>query len=160
MTPPTYSEDGTAALLTVPIVAGGDEQILIDAVESIREIAGEDLPPGLDEKVTGPAGFSADASAAFEGINSTLLFTTAILVLVLLVLIYRSPIFWIIPLFAVLLAEFVVRGIGYVLASSGLVINGQVGGILLVLVFGAGTDYALVADGALPGGTATRRGSP
>ncbi len=144
VTPPTYSEDGIAALLTVPIVAGGDEQLLIDAVDSIREIAGEDLPAGLTEKVTGPAGFSADASAAFEGINSTLLFTTAILVLVLLVLIYRSPIFWIIPLFAVLLAEFVVRGIGYLLASAGLVINGQVGGILLVLVFGAGTDYALL----------------
>ena len=144
VTPPTYSEDGIAALLTVPIVAGGDEQILIDAVDSIREIAGEDLPAGLTEKVTGPAGFSADASKAFEGINSTLLFTTAILVLVLLVLIYRSPIFWVIPLFAVLLAEFVVRGIGYVLASAGLVINGQVGGILLVLVFGAGTDYALL----------------
>ena len=128
----------------MPIVAGGDEQILIDAVDSIREIAGEDLPAGLTVKVTGPAGFSADASAAFEGINSTLLFTTAILVLVLLVLIYRSPIFWIIPLFAVLLAEFVVRGIGYLLASAGLVINGQVGGILLVLVFGAGTDYALL----------------
>ena len=128
----------------MPIVAGGDEQILIDAVDSIREIAGEDLPAGLTAKVTGPAGFSADASAAFEGINSTLLFTTAILVLVLLVLIYRSPIFWIIPLFAVLLAEFVVRGIGYLLASAGLVINGQVGGILLVLVFGAGTDYALL----------------
>ncbi len=144
VTPPTTSEDGTAALLTVPIVAGGDEQILIDAVDRIREIAAEDLPSGLEERVTGPAGFSADASAAFEGINSTLLFTTAILVLVLLVLIYRSPIFWIIPLFAVLLAEFVVRGIGYVLASAGLVINGQVGGILLVLVFGAGTDYALL----------------
>ncbi len=144
VTPPTYSEDGIAALLTVPIVAGGDEEILINAVDSIREIGGEDLPAGLTEKVTGPAGFSADASAAFEGINSTLLFTTAILVLVLLVLIYRSSIFWVIPLFAVLLAEFVVRGIGYLLASAGLVINGQVGGILLVLVFGAGTDYALL----------------
>lgn len=144
VTPPTYSEDGIAALLTVPIVAGGDEDVLVGAVDGIREIAGESLVAGLSAKVTGPAGFSADASAAFEGINSTLLLTTAILVLVLLVLIYRSPIFWIIPLFAVLLAEFVVRGIGYVLASAGLVINGQVGGILLVLVFGAGTDYALL----------------
>ena len=94
--------------------------------------------------MTGPAGFSADASAAFEGINSTLLFSTVALVFVLLVLIYRSPIFWILPLFAVLLAESVVRGLGYLLASSGVVINGQVGGILLVLVFGAGTDYALL----------------
>ena len=129
----------------MPIVAGGDEKVLIDAVDEIREIAGEDLPPGLDgEASPGPAGFSADASAAFEGINSTLLFTTALLVFVLLVLIYRSPIFWIIPLFAVLLAESVVRGLGYLLASAGVVINGQVGGILLVLVFGAGTDYALL----------------
>jgi RND superfamily putative drug exporter len=144
VSPPVYSEDGTAALLTVPIVAGGDEEVLIGAVDSIREIAAEDLPPGLEEKVTGPAGFSADASAAFAGINSTLLFTTASLVLVLLILIYRSPIFWVIPLVSVLLAEAVVRGLGYLLASSGVVINGQVGGILLVLVFGAGTDYALL----------------
>jgi RND superfamily putative drug exporter len=144
VTPPTYSDDGRAALLTVPIVAGGDEEVLIDAVDSIREIASEGLPPGLEGKVTGPAGFSADASAAFEGINSTLLFTTTALVLVLLILIYRSPIFWVIPLVSVLLAEAVVRGLGYLLASSGVVINGQVGGILLVLVFGAGTDYALL----------------
>ena len=144
VTPPTYSEDGIAALLTIPIVAEGDEAVLINAVDTIREIAGEDIPAGLTAKVTGPAGFSADASAAFEGINSTLLFATAILVLVLLVLIYRSPIFWVIPLFAVLLAEFIVRGVGYLLASAGLVINGQVGGILLVLVFGAGTNYALL----------------
>jgi len=144
VSPPVHSEDGTAALLTVPIVAGGDEEVLIGAVDSIREIAAEDLPPGLEEKVTGPAGFSADASAAFAGINSTLLFTTAGLVLVLLILIYRSPIFWVIPLVSVLLAEAVVRGLGYLLASSGVVINGQVGGILLVLVFGAGTDYALL----------------
>ena len=144
VTPPVYAEDGKAALMTAPIVAGGDEEVLIDAVESIREIAAEDLPAGLEAKVTGPAGFSADASAAFEGVNSTLLFTTASLVLVLLILIYRSPVFWVIPLVAVLLAESVVRGLGYLLASSGVVINGQVGGILLVLVFGAGTDYALL----------------
>ncbi len=144
VTPPVFSEDGRGALLTAPIVAGGDEEILLDAVEKIREIAAEDLPPGLQVKVTGPAGFSADASKAFEGINSTLLFATVGLVFFLLVIIYRSPIFWFLPLFAVILAESVVRGIGYLLASNGVVINGQVGGILLVLVFGAGTDYALL----------------
>jgi len=57
-----------------------------------------------------------------------------ILVFFLLVIIYRSPIFWALPLFAVILAESVVRGLGYVLASNGVVINGQVGGILLVLL--------------------------
>ena len=102
------------------------------------------MPEGVAAHVTGPAGFSADASKAFEGINSTLLFTTAGLVFLLLVLIYRSPIFWALPLLAVLVAESVVRGLGYLLAQAGVVINGQVGGILLVLVFGAGTDYALL----------------
>jgi len=63
---------------------------------------------------------------------------------VLLVIIYRSPIFWVIPLFAVLFAESLVRGLGTLLAEAGVVINGQTGGILLVLVFGAGTDYALL----------------
>jgi RND superfamily putative drug exporter len=142
--PPVFSEDGAAALVTVPIVAGGDVDVLIDAVDELGALAGEGLPEGVDANVTGPAGFSADASKAFEGINSTLLFTTAGLVFVLLVLIYRSPIFWILPLLTLLFAESVVRGIGYLLAEAGLVINGQVGGILLVLVFGAGTDYALL----------------
>ena len=94
--------------------------------------------------MTGPAGFSADASRAFDGINTTLLFATVGLVFVLLVLIYRSPIFWALPLVSVLFAESVVRGLGYLLAEAGAVINGQTGGILLVLVFGAGTDYALL----------------
>jgi RND superfamily putative drug exporter len=144
MPPPVYSEDGRAAVLTIPIRAGGDEELLIDAVETARERLREGLPAGLEAKLTGPAGFSADASKAFEGINSTLLFATAGLVFVLLVLIYRSPIFWILPLLSVLFAEAVVRGLGYLLAEAGVVINGQTGGILLVLVFGAGTDYALL----------------
>lgn len=143
LSPPRLSEDGTTAVVTVPIEAGGDEEVLIGAVEDVRELVREGLTPSIDAKVTGPAGFSADASKAFEGINSTLLLATAALVFVLLVLIYRSPIFWILPLFAVLVAESVVRGIGYLLAEAGIVINGQTGGILLVLVFGAGTDYAL-----------------
>ena len=66
------------------------------------------------------------------------------LVLILLVLIYRSPIFWTIPFFTVLFAEVCARGFGYLLAEAGVTINGQSGGILPVLVFGAGTDYALL----------------
>jgi putative drug exporter of the RND superfamily len=144
LTPVVISDDGNAAVFTVPIEAGGEEEILITAVDDVRDLARDGLPSGLEVQVTGPAGFSADASKAFEGINSTLLFATAILVFVLLVLIYRSPIFWALPLLAVLFAEALVRGIGTMLAEAGLVINGQTGGILLVLVFGAGTDYALL----------------
>jgi putative drug exporter of the RND superfamily len=143
-TPPRYSRDGNAAVAAVPIVAEGDVDALVGAVDAIRSTLEASLPPTIETKVTGPAGFSADASAAFEGINSTLLFATVALVFVLLILIYRSPIFWVLPLFAVLLAEGAVRGFGYGLTQAGVVINGQTGGILLVLVFGAGTDYALL----------------
>ncbi len=142
--PPRLSEDGTTAVVAVPIEAEGDQEVLISAVEDVRGLVREALPPAIEAKVTGPAGYSADASKAFEGINSTLLIATASLVFILLVLIYRSPVFWILPLFAVLVAESVVRGLGYLLADAGVVINGQTGGILLVLVFGAGTDYALL----------------
>jgi RND superfamily putative drug exporter len=141
---PGYSADGRAALLVVPIVAGGEEEILIDAVESVSETVQETSPPGLTTKVTGPGGYSADASKVFEGINSRLLLATTLLVFVLLVLIYRSPIFWILPLASVFLAEGLVRGLASLLADVGVVVNGQTAGILLVLVFGAGTDYALL----------------
>ena len=138
------------------IVADGDEEILIGAVDAIREALAES-PDGLEAKVTGPAGYSADASAAFEGINSTLLLVTSLLVFVLLVIIYRSPIFWVFPLLAVFFAEGLVRGIGSLLVDAGVVVNGQTGGILLVLVFGAGTDYA-PAHRALPRGAPPPRG--
>ena len=141
--PPQLADDGEAALVVTQIVADGDEEILIGAVDAIREALAES-PDGLEAKVTGPAGYSADASAAFEGINSTLLLVTSLLVFVLLVIIYRSPIFWVFPLLAVFFAEGLVRGIGSLLVDAGVVVNGQTGGILLVLVFGAGTDYALL----------------
>ena len=95
-------------------------------------------------KLTGPAGFSHDAIKVFGNISGTLLLVTAGLVFVLLVLIYRSPIFWLIPFSSVLFAEATARGIAYLLAKAGVVVNGQSAGILPVLVFGAGTDYALL----------------
>ena len=141
--PPQFSEDAEAAIVLAQIVADGEEEVLIGAVDALREALAE-LPDGLEARVTGPAGYSADASEVFEGINSTLLLATSLLVFVLLVLIYRSPIFWILPLLSVFFAEGLVRGIGSLLVDAGVVVNGQTGGILLVLVFGAGTDYALL----------------
>ncbi|MGH2983707.1 MAG: MMPL family transporter [Solirubrobacterales bacterium] len=94
--------------------------------------------------MTGPAGFAADAVEVFNDIDGTLLYATAALVLLLLIVIYRSPIFWMIPFFSVLLAEVTTRGLGYLIADAGVTVTGQSGGILPVLVFGAGTDYALL----------------
>ena len=109
-------------------------------------------------KVTGGAGYQLDAVKVFGNINGTLLGVTALIVLILLVIIYRSPIFWAIPFFTVLLAESTARGIGYLLAEAGVTINGQSGGILPVLVFGAGTDYALLLVEPLPRGATPPRG--
>jgi RND superfamily putative drug exporter len=146
--PALISKDGATALLTTPITvpeeASGDaEDVVTDTPEEIKgELGG--LPSGLEAEVTGPAGFSSDAVEVFNDINGTLLYATAALVLLLLIVIYRSPIFWIIPFFSVLIAELTARGLGYLIAEAGVTVTGQSGGILPVLVFGAGTDYALL----------------
>jgi RND superfamily putative drug exporter len=140
---PQFSEDGNAALLVKPVRSTGEGDRFPDAVQEIRDrVSGDE--GGLEVKVTGAAGYGLDAIKIFEQINGTLLLSTALLVLILLIVIYRSPIFWVIPFFTVFLAEISSRGFGYLLAESGVVINGQSGGILPVLVFGAGTDYALL----------------
>jgi len=140
---PTFSPNGEAALLITPIRATGHGSTLTDAVGAIRARVSGDRN-GLQVKVTGAGGFSADAIKVFSSINGSLLYAAAGIVLILLILIYRSPIFWMIPFFTVLLAEGASRGFGYLIAHAGVVVNGQSGGILPVLVFGAGTDYALL----------------
>ena len=90
------------------------------------------------------AGYSTDAIKVFSGINTTLFAAALVLVLVLLVLIYRSPVFWIIPILSVVAAEQLLRAAGYALTAVGVTVNGQTAGIALILVFGAGTDYALL----------------
>ncbi len=169
--PPIPSQDGTSALLAYQIISDGDSDVLSDAVDQIRGVVGEG-EGDLEVAVTGPAGFATDALSVFGQINTTLLLATAGLVFVLLVLIYRSPIFWALPLAAVLFAEWVTRAAGYGIAEAGVTVNGQTAGILLVLVFGAGTDYALLLtsryreelrrneDRHVAMATALRRGGP
>src|SRR4051812_33722283 len=144
---PIPSQDGRAALVITPVQAtadSGDSQRFLDTVDDIRNRAHALRGDGREVEVTGAAGFGADAVKVVSNINGTLLFAAGGLVLVLLILIYRSPIFWTIPFFTVLFAETTARGMGYLLAKAGVTNNGQSGGILPVLVFGAGTDYALL----------------
>ncbi|MFN8205494.1 MAG: MMPL family transporter [Solirubrobacteraceae bacterium] len=141
---PIVSEDGTTALLVAPVRPEGDANRLVDAVDDIRARTSTDVPAGMTVKVTGAAGFARDTVEVFSGISTTLLLGTALLVFVLLVIIYRSPIFWIIPLVSVGFAEITARALGYGLEEAGVTVNGQTGGVLPVLVFGAGTDYALL----------------
>jgi len=140
---PILSRDRTTALIPVPFETTGEGEIVTRDVDGVRE-AIEGAPPGMQVEVTGPAGFAADAIDVFESINGTLLAGTAGLVFILLILIYRSPIFWLIPFFSVVVAEVSSRGLGYVLSELGVTVTGQSSAILTVLVFGAGTDYALL----------------
>src|ERR671917_102124 len=89
-------------------------------------------------------GISADAIKVFESINGTLVGAAFLLVIVLLILIYRSPVFWFFPILAVAFAEITARGIGWALTEAGITVNGQSSAILSVLVIGAGTGYALL----------------
>ena len=140
---PQPSPGGDAALLIGNITGDGESDTILDPVNEFRE-AVSDPGGGLEVKVTGPAGFAADAIKVFESINGTLLLAAVGIVFVLLILIYRSPLFFWIPLFAVGFAEITTRAVGYGLTELGVTVNGQSSSILSVLVLGAGTDYALL----------------
>jgi putative drug exporter of the RND superfamily len=140
---PTLSPDGKAAIVTAYIAGNGEGERILDPVKAWREEI-SDPGGGLEVKITGGAGFSADAIEVFEGINGTLLLAALSLVIFLLIVIYRSPFFFLIPLVAVIFAETLSRSIGYGVSELGVTINGQSSSIMSVLVLGAGTDYALL----------------
>ncbi|MEV2215230.1 MMPL family transporter [Streptomyces sp. NPDC050997] len=144
---PVYDRpaDPRAAQVLVPITMDekGWERIA-PAVDSIRDVVGKG-GGGVAVHITGPGGTSADFSAAFEGIDSTLLVSAMGVVIVMLLLTYRSPTLILVPLVSVIAALFTAQALIYLLAQhAGLTVNGQSAGILTVLVFGAGTDYALL----------------
>jgi RND superfamily putative drug exporter len=147
------SEDGEAILANVPLdgnaiseLLPNDEPVLPAIVEALRE----DVKPladsnGVSHYVTGPAGLLGDLFGAFGGIDSTLLLTTLAVVAVILIVVYRSPVLWIIPLLSSLFALSTAGGIVYLLAKADIIdVDGQSQGILSVLVIGAATDYALL----------------
>jgi RND superfamily putative drug exporter len=140
---PVCSPDGKAAIVTSYIKAEGEGERIVDPVKDWRDEI-SDPGGGLEVKITGGAGFSADAIEVFEGINGTLLLAALSLVIFLLIVIYRSPMFFFIPLAAVVFAEILSRSIGYGVSELGVTINGQSSSIMSVLVLGAGTDYALL----------------
>ncbi|WP_245769264.1 MMPL family transporter [Streptomyces indicus] len=144
---PFESEKDPAAAAQVFVPITMDEkgwERIAPAVDSLREVAG-DGSGGLKVYMTGPGGTSADFSEAFEGIDSTLLFAAMGVVIVMLLITYRSPSLLLVPLLSVVGALFTAQAIIYLLAeNAGLTVNGQSAGILTVLVFGAGTDYALL----------------
>src|SRR5215207_9305639 len=142
---PIPSEDGQAAQVIVPLNGGPEGwEAIAPLVEDLRAEA-SDAPDGLDVYVSGPAGNAADSSEAFSGLDSTLLYAALGVVILILLLTYRSPVLWILPIFSAVVALFCAQAVVYLLARyADLTVNAQSASILTVLVVGAGTDYALL----------------
>ena len=142
--PAIPSEDGTAVFVPVTVQGVGANDLEV-GVTSLREKAAQGLPDGVTSQVTGPAAIQTDLGAVFDGANFRLLGTTALVVAVLLVFTYRSPVLWIIPLLVVGVADRLAAVAStHVLDALGMAWDESVTGILSVLVFGAGTNYALL----------------
>ena len=140
---PQLSRDGSSAIVQALITGDGESETILDPVDAARKRV-SDPGGGLQAKVTGPAGYAADQIKVFESINGTLLGAGFLLILILLALIYRSPVFLWIPLLSIIFAELTTQAVGYGLTEAGVTVNGQSSSILSVLVLGVGTDYALL----------------
>ena len=135
------SPDGSLAYTVITLRDDWDK--LGDAGKDTRDIVG-DGGGGLEVWVTGDAGFAADFEEIFQNVDATLLLATVLLVLLLLGAIYRSPAIAVIPLIVVFAAYAVAQGIVYLYAKSGATVSSNATGILVVLMFGLGTDYCLL----------------
>ncbi|CAB4744995.1 unannotated protein [freshwater metagenome] len=147
---PIPSQDGNGILMSIPLdndalAAPLDNQkpALPEVVKAIRAQAGQ--VAGFESHVTGIGGILADLFDSFGSIDTDLLKTTLIVVALILIAVYRSPVLWIIPLFCSTIALSLAGGIVYILAKENILdLDGQSQGILSVLVIGAATDYALL----------------
>ncbi|TVT53502.1 MMPL family transporter [Amycolatopsis rhizosphaerae] len=143
-TPPLASPDGQAVEVILP-VSGQDPFQAGKDVAHLRTLLPVGLPPGLRALATGPGGYNADFAEVFGGIDGMLLLVTAGVVAFILVVVYRSPLLPVVVLISAGLALGTASALIYWLTRRGvLTLNGQTQGILLILVFGAATDYALL----------------
>ena len=152
VTDPIPSADGQA-LQTILLVnvgpQGADANKAADAIRAIASSNANGLTPHLTgpltSYITGPLGITADANKVFGGTSTTLLYSAVAVVIVILLITYRSPVLWLLPLISSVAALITAEAVIYLLAAhAGLTVTGLSVGILEVLVFGASTDYALL----------------
>ncbi|MEV5927264.1 MMPL family transporter [Streptomyces cellulosae] len=142
ITGPVPSDDGEALMTVVPL---DSEDEVTDTVDALRDIAGANAPPGTDVEVGGPAASLTDSVAVFDSLDATLMIATGLVVTALLLITYRSPVLWLFPLLSVGFAAVLTQASTYLLAEhASLPVDPQSAGVLMVLVFGVGTDYALL----------------
>jgi len=142
---PIESKDGKALQTIAQVNLGSkgwaDANKAVDAIRAITDSNAN----GLVIHITGPLGNAADNNNVFKGISGTLLYSAVAVVIVILLITYRSPVLWLLPVISSGVALIIAEAVVYLLAAhAGLVVNAQSAGILSVLVFGASTDYALL----------------
>ena len=143
--PQIISEDGRAAVAPIPLPAATSGFELNEAVTALRTSAAAGLPADIAVEVTGGPAFGADIANAMSNANITLLVVTASVVALLLIVTYRSPILWLVPLAVIGFADGLSTAVGTAVSRfTGLTFDGATAGITSVLVFGAGTNYALL----------------
>ncbi|MGZ4200157.1 MAG: MMPL family transporter, partial [Thermoleophilia bacterium] len=139
-----YSPDGKGALIFASLNGNPGDAAFRDSVQAIRDHFG-DTVNGMQVRVTGPGGLITDVYKIFLNADVKLLIGTVLLVLVLLLLIYRSPVLPFVPLIAVGFGYFVAGGIlALVAKATGTTLSGQATSLMVILLFGAGTDYGLL----------------
>ncbi|WP_084342644.1 MMPL family transporter [Janibacter corallicola] len=140
--PARTSDDGRAAVINVPVPTDLDSDANVEMIQDLRAKVAEHAPEGMTVQVTGGPAFGADIASSFEGANFTLLAVTIGVVALLLLLTYRSPALWLVPLAVVGVADQMAGTVTTAVGdASGLPFDA---GIVSVLVFGAGTNYALL----------------
>ncbi|MEO8907256.1 MAG: MMPL family transporter, partial [Microbacteriaceae bacterium] len=142
VSPAITSADGAAVQVIVPLETSIKPA---DTVATMRTMLADTTPAGLSVYVTGPAGLSADIVGAFSGLDGMLLIVALAAVLLILIIVYRSPLLPLIVLGTSLVALTAAMFTVVALAKAGVVVlSGQTEGILMILVIGAATDYSLL----------------
>ncbi|NMO94492.1 MMPL family transporter [Paenibacillus lemnae] len=148
------SEDGESLVTPVFFEASAGAEGTEEGLNRVKEMTTEAFGANpfdqdlngteLAARITGPAGISVDATGLFQDADVSLLIATVVLVLVILLLIYRSPVLALIPLVAVGFAYGVISPVlGYMAGEGWITVDSQAIAIMTVLLFGAGTDYCL-----------------
>jgi RND superfamily putative drug exporter len=140
--PGLVSQNGEVAYTVLTVPTNFEESG--DWGTSVRDIVEEEPVEGLTVLLTGDLGFGADAEEVFSEIDTKLLGATVILVLVLLGAIYRAVLVALTPLIVVFFAYTVAQAFIYLLAKGGATVSSNSTSILIVLLFGVGTDYCLL----------------
>lgn len=138
------SEDQSTFVFPISLERNQEIALVNETVKTLKETLGTILPSDTEFYITGPAGIASDTIAIFSSADLVLLFSTIGLVLLILIIIYRSPLLAIMPLLIVgVVYQIVDRVLGFLASNGWLHVEAQSTSIVMILLFGACTDYSL-----------------